>query len=188
MLKGDAGAALLESYNAERIHGADENILNSSRTSGFMTPKSDFERMLRSAVLSLAADHPFARRMVNSGRLSAPCGYEACGFVAADTDGLPAETRPGRPASDAPLGQGWLLKHLGNGFTVLALNVEPPRAGLDTLHLPAAEIGPDLRKRYLGDAPAALYLIRPDQHIAGRWRTADTAALEAAHRLSMAGA
>ena len=36
----------------------------------FITPKSEISRMFRDAVLSLAKEHPFARRLVNSGRLS----------------------------------------------------------------------------------------------------------------------
>ena len=66
-LKGEAPLALVESYEAERIHGADENIKNSARSTTFMTPKSPMERMFRDETLDLAADHEFARRMVNSG-------------------------------------------------------------------------------------------------------------------------
>ena len=73
VLKGQAPAALLETYDEERVHGADENILNSSRSTSFMTPKSAIEREFRDGVLALAADLPFARRLVNSGRLSVPC-------------------------------------------------------------------------------------------------------------------
>ena len=36
------------------------------------TPKSEMSRIFRDAVLKLAKDHPFARRLVNSGRLSVP--------------------------------------------------------------------------------------------------------------------
>jgi 3-(3-hydroxy-phenyl)propionate hydroxylase len=39
-----------------------------------------------------------------------------------------------------------------------------------------------LRERYLGDAASAVYLIRPDQHIAARWEHYDKKALRAAMR------
>ena len=35
-----ASPALIDSYNTERVQAADENILNSARTTNFMTPKS----------------------------------------------------------------------------------------------------------------------------------------------------
>ena len=40
-------------------------------------PKSPVSRMFRDAVLDLARDHLFARRLVNSGRLSVPTHYTA---------------------------------------------------------------------------------------------------------------
>src|SRR4030095_10068882 len=39
VLNGEAPAALLDSYDEERIRAADENILNSARATAFMTPK-----------------------------------------------------------------------------------------------------------------------------------------------------
>jgi 3-(3-hydroxy-phenyl)propionate hydroxylase len=170
VINGKAPVRLLETYNTERIHGADENILNSSRTTTFMTPKSELERTLRKAVLDLARDMPFARRMVNSGRLSVPCGYETCGTVASDVTGLPAITMPGRAAADAPYANGFLLNSLGNRFHVLSLNAGNVDAdGIKVLTLSGGEITPGLKSRYLGEQAAAAYLFRPDQHVAARW-------------------
>jgi 3-(3-hydroxy-phenyl)propionate hydroxylase len=39
-----------------------------------------------------------------------------------------------------------------------------------------------LKQRYLGDATSAVYLIRPDQHVAARWDHYDEAAVKAALR------
>jgi 3-(3-hydroxy-phenyl)propionate hydroxylase len=39
-----------------------------------------------------------------------------------------------------------------------------------------------LAERYLGDARSAVYLIRPDQHVAARWAAFDEAAMRAAVR------
>lgn len=47
------------------------------------------------------------------------------------------------------------------------------------------EAGGPLAARYLGDAPSAVYLIRPDQHIAARWIEADTASAAAAFHTAM---
>ena len=72
VLRGRASDALLDSYASEREYAADENLLNSTRSTDFITPKSEISHVFRDAVLSLARDFPFARRLVNSGRLSVP--------------------------------------------------------------------------------------------------------------------
>ena len=185
VIDGTAPASLLESYSAERVAGADENILNSTRSTDFITPKSEIGRIFRDAVLSLAEIHDFARPLVNSGRLSVPCTYDSSPLNGADTDELPIRTRPGAPAPDTPTGSAWLLDQLGNTFQLLAFGCALP----DQLHLNNIDIGiinidptgqPELAQSYLGSAPAALYLIRPDQHIAARWTSyAESAVLNA---------
>ncbi len=169
VLGGTAGPGLLESYDAERTVAADQNILNSARTTRFMTPKSALEHRFRTAVLDLAGATPFARPMVNSGRLSRPCVLDTSPLNGADDPTLPALACPGAVAPDAPTDDCWLLNRLGPGFTVLALNGEAPGVpGTTTLRLSAAGA---LAERYLGNADSAVYLIRPDQHVAARWRT-----------------
>ncbi|NMD06740.1 MAG: FAD-dependent oxidoreductase, partial [Phyllobacteriaceae bacterium] len=76
VIGGMAPDSLLDSYDIERIHGADENILNSSRSTDFITPKSEVSRLFRNAVLDLSEHYAFARPLVNSGRLSVPCTYD----------------------------------------------------------------------------------------------------------------
>ncbi|MDG3041845.1 FAD-dependent oxidoreductase [Roseicyclus marinus] len=174
VLAGAAPESLIDSYDAERIHAADENIRNSTRATDFITPKSPQSHLFRDAVLHLARHAPFARPMVNSGRLSLPSVYDASPLVTRDAlPGSPARTRPGAPCPDARLGDGYLLDHLGRGFTLLALGATVPSVpdGVAVLTLDAAN--PDLRDRYLGQAQRALYLIRPDQHVAARWAACD---------------
>ena len=172
VLAGEAPDSLLDSYDTERVEAADENILNSSRSTDFITPKSSTSRLFRDAVLDLSEHHAFARPLVNSGRLSVPCIH--AGSPLSTPDALPtgpARTRPGAPCPDAPLGNGYLLDHLGSTFTLLALGRDAPEIpGTTPLSLP--DITEDLKTRYLGDAQSALYLIRPDQHVAARWADA----------------
>ena len=44
----------------------------------------------------------------------------------------------------------------------------------------AEDLSGALRERYLGRANQAVYLIRPDQHVAARWPAYDAAAVTAA--------
>ncbi len=174
VIKGDASAKLLESYNEERIHGADENILNSSRTTNFMSAATPVERLFRSEVLALAWDMPFARRLINSGRLSQPCSLHGLSLQTPDT-GAPLPS--GSPCLDAPIRldgrDGFLLDQLGGEFVVLAFEVNVPETGIKTLTV-SQKAGADLQDasglacaRY---GSGWTYLIRPDQHVAAAWR------------------
>ncbi len=173
-------ATALQAYDAERQLAADENILNSSRSTRFMSPEPGVERLFRDAVLTLASRADFARPMVNSGRLSRPCVYP----LPDDAPDMPAGARPGSVAPDALLGNGWLTERLGGGFTVLVLGGAAPD-GLAVLQPDVTEV---IRVRYLGDAAQAVYLIRPDQVIAARWHDASTATVKAAMDAARMGA
>jgi 3-(3-hydroxy-phenyl)propionate hydroxylase len=170
---GDAG--VLNAYDRERQHGADENLLNSSRTTRFMSPAPGVERWFRDAVLALAGKAAFARPLVNSGRLSVACTYPLTG---PDDPALPQAARPGAVAPDAPLAEGWLIDRLGRETVLMAIGQPAPRVpGLVTL---GVETTPEVRARYLGGATRALYLIRPDQIVAARWQTAAPEAIATA--------
>ena len=190
VMDGLAPDSLLESYDVERIHGADENIMNSSRSTDFITPKSEISRIFRDAALDLSERFDFARPLVNSGRLSVPCVYDGSPLNGPDqlTD-APARTRPGAPCPDAPLGKDFLLDRLGGQFQLLAIDAEIPDTvedggiAAEALRISAADDPTgDLAARYLGGAKSAVYLLRPDQHVAARWPSYDEAAVKAALR------
>lgn len=177
VLTGEADASLLESYNEEATTIADENILNSTRSTDFMTPKSLASRALRDAVLELARDHPFARPFVNSGRLSTAVSYPASALNTPDEDEGWAGVAPGSPAIDGPLGEGWLLNRLGNEFVLLTCDAEVRAVpGLVILDLAGAEV---LLDRYDLE-PGSACLVRPDQYVAARWRSPTAAKISAA--------
>ncbi|WP_108881424.1 FAD-dependent monooxygenase [Anderseniella sp. Alg231-50] len=162
---------LLETYNTERVEAADENLSNSARATSFMTPKSAMEKRFQEATLRLAGEVEFARTLVNSGRLSVPCSYAAKHQNLGVEHKLPEPACPGAPAQDAPLGDDWLLNRTGNNFCLLLIGLsmpdgEEPPDGVVILEVEASD---DVRARYLGDEPQALYLLRPDQHIVARW-------------------
>jgi 3-(3-hydroxy-phenyl)propionate hydroxylase len=186
VLRGASPAALLDSYAAEREFAADENLRNSTRSTDFITPKSEVSRLFRDAVLDLAREHAFARRLVNSGRLSTPSTYDGSPLNTPDADAdWQGAMRPGAPAADAPLvidGRlTWLLRELGPDFTLLAWGAAPRLcAGLGCTVL---ALGPEhdadgwLARRY-DLRPGSAYLLRPDQHVAARWRSPTAAAVE----------
>ena len=194
VLKGLAPDRLLDTYDEERTFGADENILNSTRSTDFITPKSKTSHIFRNAVLDLAEHLPFARPLVNSGRLSVPCTYDGLSLNGPDElPGGPPRTRVGSPCPDAPVGDGFLLSRLGSDFVLLTLDADAPeisaidgipmrRVALHTADDPSGMLG----ARYLGDAGSAVYLIRPDQHVAARWSSFDADAVRAALRKTCA--
>jgi 3-(3-hydroxy-phenyl)propionate hydroxylase len=197
VLSGRAGEALLRSYGAEREPAADENLRHSTRATDFITPKSDISRLFRDAVLQLAKAHPFARTLVNSGRLSVPATLHGSPLNTPDSDDFDARTAPGACACDAPVrladgSRGWLLRQLGgDGFT--ALLCRGPGSDALAAELRAADerigalavctvAGPDgadagdlvdtdglVAQRY-DLQPGSLVLLRPDQHVCARWR------------------
>ncbi|MEJ6404419.1 FAD-dependent oxidoreductase [Yoonia sp. 2307UL14-13] len=184
VLKGHAPEPLLDSYDHERGFAADENILNSTRATDFMTPKSEMSRIFRDAVLDLANRHDFARPLVNSGRLSVPCAYADFPLFGEDALNGPQITRPGAACTDAPIGDGFLLDLLGDDFILLAIGDDaPPEGAVRILHV--AEPSPELAARYLGEAKTAIYLIRPDQYVVARWPGFDAVNVDAALKTAL---
>ena len=192
VLAGKAPDALLDSYSEERVFGADENILNSTRSTDFITPKSEISKIFRDAVLTLAATAPFARPLVNSGRLSVPCVYDGLSLNGPDAlTGGPERTRVGAPMVDAPVDGGWLIERLGGGVQLLTIDADAPDGievdGIAVTRVALSAAGnPELAARYLGDAGSAVYLMRPDQHVAARWDSYDAAEVRRAVNIATA--
>ena len=159
-----ADVALIETYNEEATWAADENILHSTRSTDFMSPKTAVSQAFRDAVLDLAESYAFARPFVNSGRLSTPVSYHHGSLVVADRDEWNGGVAPGAPVVDAPVNGGWLLAQVGERWRLLA-----PRliegAPIEVVVLDTVSA----RRRYELSEQSA-YLIRPDQYVAARWK------------------
>ena len=207
VLKGQAPQALLSTYGDEREFAADENILNSTRATDFITPKSKISQLFRDAVLDLSKHHPFARRLVNSGRLSLPSTYSHSVLNIPDQDVFAGAMCPGAPLVDAPVRlQGkdaWLLPQCGEKFSVLVFTDEQSVAEKiekDMQSLPNIQClvvsktvlklkntlclqdHQGLLSARLDAQANTTYFIRPDQHVAARWRSFDVSSIQQAWR------
>jgi 3-(3-hydroxy-phenyl)propionate hydroxylase len=180
-LQGRGGPGLIESYDAERTQAADENIAHSTRSTDFIAPRSAAAHTLRNAVLALAPHAAFARRMVNSGRLSTATVHESP-LSTPDEDKFAGAARLGAPCPDAPVRDqhgrgGYLLERLGRGFELLYVDDGARPAVPDGVRLHV--VGEDLRDEAgllaarLDARPGSAYLLRPDQHLCARWRRYD---------------
>jgi 3-(3-hydroxy-phenyl)propionate hydroxylase len=196
VLRGRAGQELLATYGPEREYAADENIANSTRATDFITPKSEISRLFRDAALELAREHPFARRIVNSGRLSVPATLHGSALNTPDADAFAGTQVPGAVLLDAPVqhrGQSaWLLRTLGPDFTLLVFGKAPAWASA-LPQVTLLQVGTDVQDtegllaRRLDAQPGTAYLVRPDQHVCARWRSLDEAAVRAALAKATAG-
>jgi len=75
VVRGWASERLLESYNEERLEAAQQNVLVTNRTARFLRPHDGMERTFRDATISLARQYPFARQLVNTGRMAVANSY-----------------------------------------------------------------------------------------------------------------
>jgi 3-(3-hydroxy-phenyl)propionate hydroxylase len=116
VLRGQAGDGLLESYSHERVHAARRNLASGMKSTEFMAPPSFAFALMRDAVLSLAADTPALRSLINPRQSSAiaytdtplnAAGSEDAAFARGPAAGsvlVSAPVRylpPGQPAADA---------------------------------------------------------------------------------------
>ena len=212
VLGRQAPDALLDTYADERETAADENIRHSTRSTDFITPKTDVSRLFRDAVLSLSRTQAFARTLVNSGRLSVAATLHGSTLNTPDADVFAGRMVPGAAAADAPIvrpdgSTGWLLRELGAGFTLLIAAGAGSEALAHSIKRgdgagPTVKV---LRVAGTGDAvnpdvidsrglltlrydlrPGTVYLFRPDQHVCARWRKPDATQVRQAVRRALA--
>ena len=201
VLQGRAPDALLDTYAREREAAADENIRHSTRATDFITPKSAASRLFRDAVLALARTQPFARTLVNSGRLSTPTTLHGSALNTPDAHPFAGAMVPGAAAADARVTRAdgrddWLLRQFGDGFTALvghdaAIERALRDVDVDGFTLKLVVVGSDfidtdgdVARRY-DLQPGSVVLLRPDAHVCARWREPTRAQVEAAMRRAL---
>lgn len=196
VLNGDAGVRLLDSYSPERRGATLDVFANATKSTRFMTPPSRGWRLAREAALSLALRHEFTRGFANPRQMQAYT-YSSSPLTAFARNDADFATGPlsGSAAPNVKLGDGrYLLDCVGDGFAGLLFCDRPldqtETAMLDELRscdprftaLVIASRGSMVACASIDDrdgaiagiydaAPGTFYLLRPDLHVAGRWKT-----------------
>jgi len=191
VLRDWAPAALLDSYNTERLAAARENLEVTSHTMRFLVPQDEAERDARRRLLEEAVDAPDAATKVDSGRFAEPFWYVDSPLTTADAarrftgrpprgempDVVPGVLIPDAPVTVAGRPEVVRLRQLvRNG--VLALTTD----GVDTadiaLALKEGTHAPTQVLRLsdvdsesaitaaLAAQPGETWLVRPDGHVA----------------------
>jgi len=166
---------LLETYNAERVAAADQNIACTGQSNTFIAPQGEEATALRNSILENAKTDSTYKKQINCGRLSIPCVY---GKYPNSENGRWMNTvlEPGRAVKDCVLDTGYLIERLGYQFTLLtaknSLSTEEKRHltqnNIVLIEIDSAENANIINLYDLNSGGA--YLFTPDQYVLGRWR------------------
>jgi 3-(3-hydroxy-phenyl)propionate hydroxylase len=183
VLQGEAAPKLLESYTLERRGATLDVFANASKSTRFMTPPTRGWRLAREAALSLSLRHDFPKGLANPRQMQ-PYTYSASPLTphAERDQDFHAGPSSGAAAPNSRLADGsYLLDHAGDGYMAIVFVADKPTSKLNDL-IDEMSL---LHKRFkplfitLGTSEAddvydasegTIYLLRPDFHIAGRWK------------------
>jgi len=155
VLRGRASPQLLDSYNAERLEAARQNVAVTNRTARFLRPADGMERTFRNAAIGLARQFPFARALVNTGRMAVANPYTRSP-ICQGTGGQSVQNAAFRWADGSPGTVNDLLRWAAGDLLVLVFG-ELPAAAAQRLtqlarHAPVRSVqvlGPDERAQAL---------------------------------------
>jgi 3-(3-hydroxy-phenyl)propionate hydroxylase len=195
VLNGEADERLLDSYSPERRGATLDVFANATKSTRFMTPPTRGWRLAREAALSLSLKHEFPRGLANPRQMQ-PYTYSGSSLTPyaerdAEFAGGPV---CGSAAPNAKLGdRDYLLDRAGNGMTAILFCEGSPDSEqvalltqlgrVDKRFVPivvtSGRSGSDANTvtdrdgeiaRLFAATSGTLYLLRPDLHIAGRWK------------------
>jgi len=199
VVRGWAPQRLLDSYSPERRGATLEVFDLAAKSTKFMTPPTRGYRRMRDAALALAVHTDLTRPLINP-RQSQPYTYAQSpltGFPLRDRE-FSAGPAAGAPLVNRRLKDGsFLLDRLGRGFSGLYFASDgalpPALAGLPK----DLSVGDEpFTLIIVSDAPTfgtygavdgTFYLVRPDRHVAARWRHIDLDEVRSALRQALGG-
>jgi 3-(3-hydroxy-phenyl)propionate hydroxylase len=214
VVKALAPAALLDSYSPERRGATLDVFRNAGKSSRFMTPPSRGYAIMRKAVLELALTQDFTRPFADPRQVQ-PYTYRESPLTTLDSDpaGFIVGPTPGAALPDCRLAENdYLLDHLGAGFTLLYFTGDAATTReLTRLFITLQDMDPYLRllritadaddpkaegvladsagtiRAAYGAGDGTLYLVRPDRHVAARWKSFDAGQVTAAVQRALGG-
>ena len=210
VLNGEADPRLLDSYSPERRGATLDVFANATKSTQFMTPPTRGWKLAREAALSLAIHHEFPRGLANPRQMQ-PYTYSSSPLSRPSADEVAFTAGPicGAACPNVKLGDGrYLLDLAGTGYTGLLFADRPLvtaeaelLSALRTLDrrftpivvaMAAANIPGAIVTDQNGDAvrlfgasAGTFYLLRPDLHVAGRWRHLEAKQIIAALRAGL---
>ena len=176
VMKVEASPDLLDSYHEERHEAATQNVLVTNRTARFLRPAPGIEKTFRDAALGLARKHPFARQLVNTGRMAIANPYSQSS-ACERTGGLPVQNVSFEWA-DGSRGTINELLEWAVGNLLALLFGDASRGSLGRLRA-LAETAPVRCVQVLGaeGRPGAIEHVRdPQGHLQGAWTAQQRAA------------
>lgn len=207
VVRGNGVPALLDSYTEERRAATLENLAHATKSTWFMSPPTPGFRLMRNAVLALAKSQPWAKTLINP-RQSTAHVYKASSVIRYESaDCGPPGIEPGAVLPSMMVGEDRHLQDLlpDDGFALLIFgaNLSPDACRrtvslADALGIAPILIGGSLQvaKTVIEDADQRLatvfaaerfacYLVRPDEHIAARFKSVDEGVLAQALRQAL---
>jgi 3-(3-hydroxy-phenyl)propionate hydroxylase len=195
VLNGEAGDQLLDSYSPERRGATLDVFANATKSTRFMTPPTRGWRLAREAALSLSLKHDFPRGLANPRQMQ-PYTYSESQLTPYPNRDADFASGPisGSAAPNAKLADGThLLDRAGPGMTAILFCDGSPSVEQTALLEQLRKLdkrlvslliqcrgfssgpgaipdGDGAIARLFDAASGALYLLRPDLHIAGRWK------------------
>ena len=195
VLNGEASEGLLDSYSPERRGATLDVFANATKSTRFMTPPTRGWRLAREAALSLSLKHEFPRGLANPRQMQ-PYTYSQSPLTPYPQRDAAFAAGPvsGSFPPNAKLGDGsFLLDLAGDGMTAILFCDGAPNAEQAAL---LAQLGKFDRRfvaqrvhcgssaptagtiadadgeiaRLFDAQPGTIYLLRPDLHVAGRWK------------------
>lgn len=199
VLRGRAPASLLDSYDQERHEAAAQNVMVTNRTARFLRPADGMERTFRNAAIGLARQYPFARQLINTGRMAMANNYTKSS-ICDHTGGLSVQNVTFRWADNSTGMVNDLIEWADGDLLVLVFG-DMSHAAAQRLRLLAGQapvrcvqvVGPDTRPQALehvrdpqGHLQGACHvfghawaLVRPDSYLAATGESVDAGLIQA---------